>query len=101
MRDSRELGHEGLESRQIRRDAFEDEIDFTRKHPALAHERLGPVRTLGLPVKFSDTPGKVARGAPLYGQHSREILREHGFADDEIDQLLAEGAIAEPGAEGR
>jgi crotonobetainyl-CoA:carnitine CoA-transferase CaiB-like acyl-CoA transferase len=59
------------------------------------HARLGPVRTIGLPVKFSDTPGEVARGAPLYGQHTREVLREHGFADDEIDSLLAEGAVAE------
>jgi crotonobetainyl-CoA:carnitine CoA-transferase CaiB-like acyl-CoA transferase len=59
------------------------------------HARLGPVRTIGLPVKFSDTPGEIARGAPLYGQHTREVLREHGFAHDEIESLLAEGAIAE------
>ena len=59
------------------------------------HSRLGPVRTIGLPVKFSDTPGEVSHGAPLYGQHTREVLREHGFADDEVERLLAEGAIAE------
>ncbi|MGH6918343.1 MAG: CaiB/BaiF CoA transferase family protein, partial [Geminicoccaceae bacterium] len=58
------------------------------------HGTLGPVRTIGLPVKFSDTPGEVAHGAPLFGQHTREILREHGFADAEIDDLLAAGAIA-------
>ncbi len=57
------------------------------------HQRLGPVKTLGLPVKFSDTPGQVRTGAPVYGQHTREILREHGFADGEIDELAAEGAI--------
>ena len=59
------------------------------------HARLGPVHNIGLPVKFSDTPGEVARGAPLYGQHTREVLCEHGFADDEIESLLAEGAVAE------
>jgi crotonobetainyl-CoA:carnitine CoA-transferase CaiB-like acyl-CoA transferase len=59
------------------------------------HATLGPVRTIGLPVKFSDTPGEVARGAPLYGQHTCEVLREHGFADDEIDNLLVEGAIVD------
>jgi crotonobetainyl-CoA:carnitine CoA-transferase CaiB-like acyl-CoA transferase len=58
------------------------------------HATLGPVRTLGLPVKFSDTPGKVRTGAPVYGQHTREVLRAHGFADAEIEALLAEGAIA-------
>ena len=58
------------------------------------HSKLGPVRTIGLPVKFSDTPGKVERGAPTYGQHTAEILRQHGFADEEIERLQAEGAIA-------
>jgi crotonobetainyl-CoA:carnitine CoA-transferase CaiB-like acyl-CoA transferase len=60
----------------------------------VAHARLGPVQTLGLPVKFSNTPGKVATGAPVYGQHTREVLRAHDFSDAEIDALLAEGAIA-------
>jgi crotonobetainyl-CoA:carnitine CoA-transferase CaiB-like acyl-CoA transferase len=58
------------------------------------HSTLGPVRTLGLPVKFSDTPGAVLTGAPVYGQHTREVLAEHGFSADEIEALRAEGAIA-------
>jgi crotonobetainyl-CoA:carnitine CoA-transferase CaiB-like acyl-CoA transferase len=58
------------------------------------HATLGPVKTLGLPVKFSDTPGAVLTGAPVYGQHTREILRGHGFSDAEIEALLTEGAIA-------
>jgi crotonobetainyl-CoA:carnitine CoA-transferase CaiB-like acyl-CoA transferase len=57
------------------------------------HARLGPVKTLGLPVKFSDTPGEVRQGSPLYGQHTRDVLSEHGFADGEIDALAGEGAI--------
>jgi len=57
------------------------------------HATVGPVKTLGLPVKFSDTPGAVLTGAPAYGQHTREILREHGFSDDEMEALRAEGAI--------
>jgi crotonobetainyl-CoA:carnitine CoA-transferase CaiB-like acyl-CoA transferase len=60
------------------------------------HVTLGKVRTLGLPVKFSDTPGGVRRGAPLLGQHTREVLREFGFSDAEIDGFLAEGAVAQP-----
>jgi len=57
------------------------------------HSTLGPVKTIGLPVKFSATPGKVRTGAPLYGEHTREVLRAHGFADAEIDALEREGAI--------
>ncbi len=57
------------------------------------HSKLGAVKTIGLPVKFSATPGGVHRGAPLYGEHTREVLREHGFSDAEIDRMAGAGAI--------
>jgi crotonobetainyl-CoA:carnitine CoA-transferase CaiB-like acyl-CoA transferase len=57
------------------------------------HSTLGRVKTLGLPVKFSQTPGKVQSGAPVYGEHTREILREHGFTRDEIAAFEREGAV--------
>jgi crotonobetainyl-CoA:carnitine CoA-transferase CaiB-like acyl-CoA transferase len=58
------------------------------------HARAGPVKALGLPVKFSRTPGKVESGAPLLGQHSREVLAEIGYAPAEIEGLMAEGSVA-------
>ncbi len=58
------------------------------------HSTLGRVKTIGLPVKFSETPGKVRSGAPLYGEHTSEVLGEYGFDDDEIAALDKEGAIA-------
>ncbi len=58
------------------------------------HEREGMVETIGLPVKFSDTPGGVRTGAPVYGQHTREVLRQAGFREDELDALFAAGAVA-------
>ncbi len=57
------------------------------------HRRLGPVNTIGLPVKFSATPGGVRRGAPVLGEHTREVLAEHGYADGEIERLIAGGAV--------
>jgi len=57
------------------------------------HSTLGPVKTLGIPVKFSATPGKVRTGAPHYGEHTREVLREHGFEDQEIDAFEQDGAV--------
>jgi crotonobetainyl-CoA:carnitine CoA-transferase CaiB-like acyl-CoA transferase len=57
------------------------------------HPSAGRVKAIGVPVKFSDTPGAVRRAAPLFGQHTREVLREHGFAESEIDELAAQGAI--------
>jgi crotonobetainyl-CoA:carnitine CoA-transferase CaiB-like acyl-CoA transferase len=60
------------------------------------HPTAGPVKAIGLPIKFSDAPGGVRRSAPLFGQDTREVLHENGFSESEIDQLAAEGAIQMP-----
>ena len=59
----------------------------------VAHSTLGPVKTIGLPVKFSCTPGKVRAGAPVYGEHSRDVLVEYVFSREEIQALEHEGAV--------
>ena len=61
--------------------------------PTVAHPVAGDVQTIGLPVKFSDTPGKVGAAAPTFGQHTREVLLEYGFDAAEIAQLANEKAI--------
>jgi crotonobetainyl-CoA:carnitine CoA-transferase CaiB-like acyl-CoA transferase len=44
------------------------------------------------PIAFSDTPTSVRRGPPAAGAHTREVLREIGYDDGEIDALIASGA---------
>jgi len=61
-----------------------------------SHPTAGQVESIGLPIKFSETPGSVRRAAPVLGQHTREVLREHGFSDAEANQMAAEGAIKIP-----
>jgi crotonobetainyl-CoA:carnitine CoA-transferase CaiB-like acyl-CoA transferase len=60
------------------------------------HPTAGPVKAIGLPIKFSDTPGGVHKAAPLLGQHTREVLLEHGYSESEIDELAKQGAILLP-----
>ncbi len=38
------------------------------------HPVTGPFRTLGVPVKMSETPGAVHRPAPRLGEHTEEVL---------------------------
>jgi crotonobetainyl-CoA:carnitine CoA-transferase CaiB-like acyl-CoA transferase len=58
------------------------------------HSKIGAMKTLGAPVKFSATPGGVHRSAPIFGEHTGEVLREYGFSDAEIERMAASGAIS-------
>jgi formyl-CoA transferase len=49
----------------------------------------------GLPIKFSRTPGAIARTPPRYGAHGREVLRESGYSDAEIDALARAHVLIE------
>jgi len=60
---------------------------------SLPHPELGTFHTTGLPVKLADTPGAIGRRPPLHGEHTREVLREAGYADAEIDALAARGVV--------
>jgi crotonobetainyl-CoA:carnitine CoA-transferase CaiB-like acyl-CoA transferase len=59
------------------------------------HPTEGRVKTPGFPIHFSRTPSRVARGAPLAGEHTREVLRELGRSAEEIDALFARGVVGE------
>jgi alpha-methylacyl-CoA racemase len=76
---------EALESELVR--AREMVIEF--EQPG-----AGMVKGLGMPVKLSRTPGEVRRGGPALGEHTEEVLRDAGFAEEEIARLIETGAVA-------
>lgn len=47
-----------------------------------------------LPALFSETPSSAACPAPTVGQHTRELLSEYGFSDDEIDDWQSRDVIS-------
>jgi len=57
------------------------------------HGHLGAVKTIGAPVKLSATPAAIVRGAPTLGEHTGEVLVEHGYAEAEIERLIADGVV--------
>ena len=75
-------------------------IDMLRHPQTLAREMVvavpggdGTAETLGMPVKFSSAPTAVERGAPRMGEHTEQVLREYGFGEGEIAELLRSGGV--------
>ncbi len=52
------------------------------------HPVAGKLKVPGIPIKFSRTPGKIRRTAPLLGEHTDEILKELLDMDSEEIQRL-------------
>ncbi|MDA0676110.1 MAG: CoA transferase [Proteobacteria bacterium] len=78
-------------------------IDQVMAHPQVRHREMiqeidhpvaGPLAIPGFPVKFSETPCAYRLHPPTLGEHSEEILREFGFSDAAIADLLAASVVA-------
>ena len=63
------------------------ELDVPLEHPT-----AGTVRNIGLAAKLYATPGRITRPAPVFAQHTREVLTDAGYTAGEIDSLVESGA---------
>ena len=59
----------------------------------MEHPVMGKMKTIGFPSKFSETPSQIRSPAPLFAQHTNEVLDSLGFSEEELDALRAEGCI--------
>ena len=58
------------------------------------HPTLGPLPQVAFPVRFSETPARMATAPPGLGEHTDEVLREIGYDADAIAAFRRERAIA-------
>ncbi|KAI8868318.1 CoA-transferase family III [Ramicandelaber brevisporus] len=80
-----------------------NDIKHTFEHPQLLardmvqqveHPTTGPVKLVGIPVKYSDTKPSIRLPPPLLGQHTEEVLRELlGYSSNQIDALTSSSVI--------
>ncbi|TDX31749.1 formyl-CoA transferase [Modicisalibacter xianhensis] len=57
------------------------------------HPVIGKMKTVGFPSKFSRTPASIRCPAPLFAQHTDEILSRMGMSDGDIEELRRDGCI--------
>lgn len=48
---------------------------------------LRAIKSRGVHIILSKTPGKISKGCPSVGEHNKEILKELGYDDKTIDEL--------------
>ena len=57
------------------------------------HPIIGPMKTIGLPIKSSGALSTIRLPAPWLGQHSKQVLVELGYSNEDIQTLFAQGAV--------
>jgi crotonobetainyl-CoA:carnitine CoA-transferase CaiB-like acyl-CoA transferase len=56
------------------------------------HPSEGTLLSMKVPSEWSETQPEYRRHAPRFGEHTREVLKEAGYSDAQIDALAASGA---------
>jgi crotonobetainyl-CoA:carnitine CoA-transferase CaiB-like acyl-CoA transferase len=69
------------------------QVEHNRLLETVRHPSAGDLRVVGVPMRFSETPGEIRSGPPAVGAHTDEVLSEAGFSDAEIRALRDDGLM--------
>lgn len=62
-------------------------------HEVVTHRTGAEIPIVKTPIDFSATPASIRHAAPELGQHTEEILLEHGYSWDDIATLREKGVF--------
>ncbi|HUR81856.1 MAG TPA: CoA transferase [Thermoanaerobaculia bacterium] len=69
-------------------------LDAREMIETVEHMTAGTVRVLGVPIKLSDTPGRVRTAPPTLGQHTDAVLsNDCGLGAEDIQALRGAGVV--------
>jgi crotonobetainyl-CoA:carnitine CoA-transferase CaiB-like acyl-CoA transferase len=60
------------------------------------HPSEGQIRIMDVSQRWSQTQPGIRRHAPRIGEHTAEVLREYGYDELEIDQMILTGVAFVP-----
>lgn len=69
------------------------QVQHLQAFTSYEHPTAGEVRTVNIPIKFSETPGSIRRHPPLVGEHNEEILQELGYDAAAIHLMKQSGVL--------
>jgi len=74
---------------------FKDPQTIERKMIVdVKNDKAGSFKGIGMPIKFSETKVEDTKESPTFGQHTKQILLDHGFKSEEIDSLMKQGVVS-------
>lgn len=75
-------------------DLMEDpQLKHNQMIETIHHPTAGDIRVVGIPIRFSETPGTIRLAPPLVGEHTDEVLMELGYTAEQIAALRKEEVI--------
>ena len=73
----------------------DEQVEASGMLPRVDHPEIPDYRDIAMPVRWDGDRPETTRIPPVAGQHTREILSELGFGEEQIAALLANGIVLE------
>lgn len=89
------LGIPAAPSQTIAEAAEMDQMEHLGVFEEIDHPRYEKLTLTSTPLSLSESDVSLRSRAPFLGEHNRDVLREQGYDEDEIERLIERGILTE------